>query len=298
MTYAEALADGRAALSIADIAGAPLDARLLLAAAADLDMAALIAGAGDPLPEVVEALYDTYLKRRLNGEPVQRIVGRTEFWGLPFALSAATLVPRPDTETLVEAVLEDVRSRGLRAIRICDLGTGSGAIAIALLTALPDATAVATDISDEALRMARANAAANGVADRIGFVNVDFARGPDGPFDVVVANPPYVRSDEIPALPREVRDFDPRAALDGGVDGLDAYRAILSRAGDLLAEEGTIAFEVGADQGAAVGGLCRKAGLHDIVVRRDLAGRRRVVSAVRRLQVANARTAKKALGKV
>lgn len=296
MTYAEALAHGRAALTAGDIATAAFDARLLLAAAAALDMAALIARVRDPMPPLAEERYDTYLKRRAAGEPVARILGRAEFWGLTFKLNAATLVPRPDTETLVEAVLE--KARGLpTTITICDLGTGSGAVAIALLSELPEACAVATDITEDALQMARANAEAHGVADRMRLVKMDFAEGPDGPFDVVVSNPPYIRSDAIRGLPREVCEHDPFAALDGGGDGLDAYRAILSRVGKLVAG-GVLALEVGYDQADSVAALCRKAGLSRVGLRRDLAGHARVVTASETLSQANPKAAKKALGKV
>ncbi len=296
MTYAEALGEGRAALKAAGV-DAARDARLLLAAAAGLDMAALVAQSADVMPAVAQDIYRTYLKRRNGGEPVARILGEAEFWGLSFKLNDATLVPRPDTETLVEAVLDQAH-RLPEAATICDLGTGSGAIAIALLSELKDARAIATDISDEALSMARSNAEAHGVAGRMRFLKIDFAAGPEGPFDVVVANPPYIRSAAIAGLPAEVREHDPRAALDGGPDGLDAYRAILSRLGSLLAEGGLIALEVGYDQGESVAALCRDACLSGVVVRRDIAGRERVVSGRQTFFGTNLKTAKKALGKV
>jgi release factor glutamine methyltransferase len=231
------------------------------------------------------------------GEPVARILGHAEFWGLDFKLNPATLVPRPDTETLVEAVLEGVR-RFPETLTLCDLGTGSGAIAIALLTELEEAQAVATDISEEALAAARANAEAHHVVERMRFVNVDFADGPEGPCDVVVANPPYIRSGAIAELPAEVNEHDPRVALDGGPDGLAAYRAILRRAESLLADHGFFAFEVGYDQGESVAALCRETGLSDVLIRRDLAGRERVVTGRQTFLGANPKVAKKALGKV
>ncbi len=295
MTYAEALAKGRAAL--ASVADASLDARLLLAAAAGFDMAALVSRSGDGMPAIAQARYDAHLKRRSSGEPVARILGRAEFWGLDLKLNSATLVPRPDTETLVEVVLENAH-RLPAAPTICDLGTGSGAIAIALLSELREARAVATDISAEALAAARLNAEAHGVAGRVSFLNVGFAEGPDGPFDVVVSNPPYIRSEAISGLPKEVREHDPRVALDGGEDGLAAYRAILSRVGTLLASGGLIAFEVGYDQGESVAALCRDAGLSDVAVRCDLSGHERVVSGRQTVFGTNPKMAKKALGKV
>jgi release factor glutamine methyltransferase len=295
MTYGEALAEGRAVLS--DHVGASPDARLLLGAASGLDMATLIARDRDAMPAIEQARYDAHLKRRAMGEPVARILGEAEFWGLRLKLNAATLVPRPDTETLVEAVLE--ATRGLPPnIAIADLGTGSGAIAIALLTELAEARVIATDISEDALRAARENAERHGVADRIRFAKADFVEDIGGPFDIVVSNPPYIRSESISGLPAEVREHDPRAALDGGGDGLDAYRAILSRAGKLLSESGVLALEVGYDQADSVAALCRRSGLLGVEFRRDLAGHGRVVIARETLSGTNSKVAKKALGKV
>ncbi len=295
MTFREALARGRAAL--ASRAGARSDARLILAAAAGIDMAALVARGDEMIPVVAKSRFDTYLKRRAAGEAVARILGEAEFWGLALKLNAATLVPRPDTETLVEAALEAARQMP-PTVTICDLGTGSGAVAIALLTELPSARAVATDISVEALQIARENATAHGVANRIRFEQADFAEGPEGAFDIVVSNPPYIRTAAIADLPVEVREHDPHAALDGGADGLDAYRAILSRHGSLVAPGGFLALEVGYDQGESVASLCRRAGLLEVVVRRDLAGHGRVVIANETLSGTNRKAAKKALGKV
>ncbi|MGH6924652.1 MAG: peptide chain release factor N(5)-glutamine methyltransferase [Propylenella sp.] len=279
-TYGEALAAGRAALSAAGVASAATDARLLLAAASKLDMAALIARGREELPAVVGAEFDAHIKRRLGGEPVARILGVKEFWGLPIAVGPAVLVPRPETETLVETVLVEIKRRFPSDVTIADLGTGSGAILIALLSELPGARGVATDVSEEALALARANAERNGVGRRIAFECVSFDEGPRGPFDVVVANPPYIKSEAIAGLEREVRGHDPHAALDGGPDGLTYYRAILQRVDSLLADGGLIGFEVDADQGEAVTALCRAAGLNEVSVLPDLAGRDRVVTAV------------------
>jgi release factor glutamine methyltransferase len=279
VTYGEALSEARSALRRSGADSPALDARLLLAAAAGLEMAALIARDGDALPALAQATFGDHLKRRAAGEPVARILGETEFWGLPIRLSAATLVPRPDTETLVAAVLEAARRMPSPEIAICDLGTGSGAIAIALLRELPRATALATDISDAALSMARLNAERLGVSSRLSLRNVSFAVGPEGRFDIVVANPPYVRSGAIGGLATEVRDHDPRAALDGGPDGLAAYRTILGGLGTLLADGGFLALEVGYDQGESVAALCRGAGLECGRIVKDLAGKGRVVMA-------------------
>jgi release factor glutamine methyltransferase len=278
MTYDAALATARGALADAGITSAAIDARLLMAAAADIDMAALISRARDPLPALARARFDAHLTRRLGGEPVARILGEKEFWGLRFEIGAATLVPRPETETLVACVLERARRRK-PDIAVCDLGTGSGAILAALLKELPQAHGTGTDMSAAALDLARRNAERHGVANRVTFEQVAFADGPRGPFDVVVSNPPYVRSAAIPCLERDVREFDPRVALDGGADGLDAFRAILARADVLVAEGGIAAFETGHDQADEVADLCRAHGLVNVEVRNDLSGAGRVVVA-------------------
>lgn len=276
-TYAAALSDARLALKAAGVDSPSLDARLLMSAAADLDAAALIARSGDELPPLAETRFRSHLKRRLAGEPVARILGEKEFWGLSFVLHTATLVPRPETETLVAAVLDEARARFRPDLTIGDLGAGSGAILIALLSELPEARGTATDISADALGTARLNAERLGVFGRMSFHLGDFAEGPAGPFHVVVTNPPYIRSGDIDRLRPEVRDHDPPSALDGGPDGLAAYRTILRRASELLRPDGLIAMEVGYDQDEDVARLCRVAGLSDVAIRHDLAGIARVV---------------------
>ena len=206
---------------------------------------------------------------------------RREFWGLPLALSAATLVPRPDTETLVELALEMLRGcpAPLHPLRIADLGTGSGAILLALLSELPDAIGLGTDISVAALATARSNAVQLGVADRADFIACDYAAALSGPFDLVVSNPPYIRSADIAGLATEVRNFDPLAALDGGPDGLDAYRALIPQAARLLAPQGVLAVEVGQGQHGDVRALMTAAGLApEGPAKADLAGIRRAVA--------------------
>jgi release factor glutamine methyltransferase len=228
---------------------------------------------------------------------VARILGEAEFWGLPFKVNAATLLPRPDTETLVEAVLEEARGRE-PDITICDLGTGSGAVVIALLKELPLARAVATDISEDALEVARWNAERLGVVSRLQLRKAAFAEGLEGRFDVVISNPPYIRSDVIPTLERDVRDYDPLVALDGGPDGLAAYRAILGQVSRLMRAGGILALEVGHDQGEAVAALSRDAGLGAVTIRRDLSGNSRVVVARCGVLQGDSTRAKKALGEV
>ena len=239
-----------------------LDARILVGAALGLDLSGMIAAATRPVTAAEAARLEDFAGRRLKGEPVARILGSREFWGLPLQLSAATLVPRPDTETVVALALQMLRAGpGADRSRIADLGTGSGAILLALLSELPDAMGVGTDISAAALRTASANARNLGLARRAAFVACDYASALSGPFDLIVSNPPYIRSAEINDLASEVRDHDPLCALDGGSDGLDAYRALVPQAVRLLAPGGGLALEVGHDQGADVEQLMAAAGL-------------------------------------
>lgn len=258
-----------------------LDVRILLGAVLALDLTGLIAAAARVLTAAEAAQLDALVRRRIAGEPVARIVGVKEFWGLPLRLSPETLVPRPETETVVEAALEILRADHdpARAVRIADIGTGSGAILLALLSELPNATGVGTDISADALRTAAANAVHLELAPRASFIACDYAASLSGPFDLIVSNPPYVASADITTLPIEVRDHDPHRALDGGTDGLDAYRWIAPQAARLLAGGGTLVFEVGQHQDNAVRGIMESAGLDATSPpRTDLAGIHRVVT--------------------
>jgi release factor glutamine methyltransferase len=211
--------------------------------------------------------------RRTTGEPVARLLGEKEFYGLSFALSPETLVPRPDTETLIDAVLATVDRIAQPAI--LDLGTGSGAILLALLTELPNATGVGVDLSADALATAARNAERLGIARRVQFRQGDWAAGIDRRFDIVVSNPPYNASPEILDLPVEVREHDPHLALDGGLDGLDAYRVIIADLGRVLTPGGRAFLEIGAGQAEAVSDLASAAGFM-CDFRRDLAGIDRV----------------------
>jgi len=257
-----------------------LDARILVGAALGLDLTGMIAAATRAFTAAEAARLEDFAGRRLKGEPVARILGSREFWGLPLQLSAATLVPRPDTETVVALALQMLRAGpGADRPRIADLGTGSGAILLALLSELPDAVGVGTDISAAALRTASANARNLGLGRRAAFVACDYASALSGAFDLIVSNPPYIRSAEINDLASEVRDHDPLGALDGGSDGLDAYRALVPQAVRLLASGGGLALEVGHDQGADVKQLMAAAGLTLCgPPRTDLAGIPRAVA--------------------
>jgi release factor glutamine methyltransferase len=245
------------------IDSAELDARILAGAVLSLDLTGMITAAARLLTPDEAARLEDFARRRIAGEPVARITGTKEFWGLPLQLTAATLVPRPDTETLVELALEMVRATHPpdQPLRIADIGTGSGAILLALLSELPDARGMGTDISTDALQTAHINAVQLGLADRATFVACDYAAALSGRFDLIVSNPPYIRTGEIAALATEVRDHDPRRALDGGSDGFDAYRTLIPQAARLLAPGGVLAVEVGHDQSKGVEQLMTAAGL-------------------------------------
>jgi release factor glutamine methyltransferase len=223
-------------LEAAGIDSAALDARLLISAVLHLDLTGLIAQGARQLTTDEADRLEAFAQRRIAGEPVARILGTREFWGLPLSLSADTLVPRPDTETIVEAALDTLRADGRThdALRIADLGTGTGAILLALLSELPNATGIGTDLSAAALDTAKANAHHLGLAPRADFMMSNYAEDLSGAFDLIVSNPPYIRSAEIAALAVEVRDHDPHLALDGGTDGLVAYRRIAPHAARLL----------------------------------------------------------------
>jgi release factor glutamine methyltransferase len=260
---------------------AELDARILTGHALGLDLTGLISSAQRQLTPDESARLEAFARRRLAGEPVARIIGEKEFWGLPLQLSSATLVPRPDTETVVELALELLRAGGNlnRPLRIADLGTGSGAILLALLSELPAAQGFGTDISERALQTAEANAARAGLSDRATFITCDYASGLTGRFDLIVSNPPYICSADIDGLAAEVRNHDPLAALDGGADGLDAYRALIPQAAGLLAPDAALVVEAGEGQSAQIQALMTAAGLISATApKADLAGIPRAVA--------------------
>jgi release factor glutamine methyltransferase len=232
-------------------------------------------------PREVDAI-SARAARRLGREPVSRIIGSREFWGLKLEITPAVLDPRPDTETVVEAALDWLTTRGWRneRLRVLDIGTGSGALLLALLSELPNAIGIGTDISTDALSIARINAHRHELAPRTNFICCDLAAAVRGPFELIVSNPPYIATNEIERLAPEVRDYDPRLALDGGADGLAAYRAIAGDARRLLAERGRLIVELGQDQSDMVNRLLTQAGLTvDEAPRRDLSGVNRALSA-------------------
>ena len=260
--------------------GARIEARTIVGHVLGLDLTGLMLGRDRPVgPDEVARMIET-ARRRLAGEPIQRVIGEADFFGLSFRLTSATLVPRPDTETLVEAVL--ARIAAVERPVLADLGVGSGAILVSLLWARSDAIGVATDLSEEALATARGNAERHGVAERALFVRGSYASMlAAGGFDAVVSNPPYIESAVVDTLEPAVRDHDPRLALDGGADGLDAYRRIVAEAAAAVKPGGLLALEIGWDQGASVPALLPAADWRDVAVLPDLAGRDRVVVARR-----------------
>lgn len=260
-----------------------LDARILVGHALSLDHAALAARGARKLDAAEIEAVAALTRRRLAREPVARIVGSKEFWTLQLSVTAATFVPRPETETVVEAALAVIAERHARTenLHIADLGTGSGALLLALLAELPNAIGVGTDLSPGALRIARGNAERS-ASRRADFVACDLAAALRGPFDLIVSNPPYIPSGEIAALAPDVRDFDPPRALDGGIDGLDIYRAIAATVPGLLKPHGSLVVELGAGQLPAVTALFSPAGLAPSPPRPDLGGVARALVATKR----------------
>lgn len=256
----EALAALRRLLAEAGIEGAARDARLLLAAALATDAAGLLREPDRRLGAEEGTRLSDLARRRAAHEPVSRILGERGFYGRSFAISPATLDPRPCTETVVEAALEVAALEGWRGkpLRILDIGTGSGALLITLLAELPEATGIGTDVSDGALAAARANAERLGVAPRATFLKRRTFDGVDGVFDLVVSNPPYIPTGDIEALEPDVRDYDPRGALDGGADGLDIYWEIAAGFAERVTPGGWVLLEVGAGQAEAVERIFRQ----------------------------------------
>jgi release factor glutamine methyltransferase len=254
------------------IATARLDAELLLAHVLRRDRVGLYTHFDQPLHPDELTAYRELIKRRLAGEPVAYLTGKREFRSLEFAVDARVLVPRPETETLVELALTLVGD----APRIVDIGTGSGAIALALKAARPAATVLAVDRSEGAAEVARANAKKLDLAVDIRVGDLFAPVAADAPFDLIASNPPYIASADIPSLPAEVRK-EPLAALDGGPDGLSVIRRLVTDARPLLAPGGALLIEVGAGQAPAVAALLERAGYRDVTATKDLAGIERVV---------------------
>jgi release factor glutamine methyltransferase len=250
-----------------------LDARILVGHALALDHAGLAAAGARGLDAAEWASITAFAGRRLAREPVARIIGSKEFWSLKLRVDSTTLVPRPETETVVEAALAAIDGGGSRSrpLQIADLGAGSGALLLALLAELPNACGVGTDSSIGALRIARENAKRLRLA-RAAFAACDMSAALRGPFDLIVSNPPYIATGDIATLAAEVRDHDPRLALDGGADGFDYYRAIAATAPALLKPAGALVVELGEGQAHAVTALFAAAGLEACQPSIDLGG--------------------------
>jgi len=278
-TIAQAIRVASDQLARSGIEHAPHDARALVAQATGLDTAQLFLRPDHELAADAAIRFKEMLSRRTKREPLSRIVGYREFYGRSFKFNPATLDPRPDTETVIEAALELVDESGWRhrAIRILDVGTGTGCIAITLLAELPNAHALATDISAEAIESAQKNAVQYRVADRMTFAVGPGLNAATGAFDLLVSNPPYIPSGEISSLEHEVREHDPHLALDGGGDGLDVYRSIATRITDVV-PTGWAVFEVGASQAPDVISILEAAGGASARTWNDLNGHSRCVA--------------------
>lgn len=278
MSLAEALSLLTRILIEAGLDTPQRDARFLMQGLLGLDGAQLLSGSGRPLGDAAGRLSDAAARRAAH-EPVSRILGRRAFYGRDFIVTPDVLDPRPDTEVVVELALDLIKCRGLSEARlsIADIGTGSGILIVTLLAELPNAQGLATDISPAALAVARRNAEALGVADRMRFVATTGLDGCPGPFDLVISNPPYISTEEIASLEPDVKNFDPMLALDGGDDGLSVYRDIARNIVELQASS-LVVLEVGATQAEAVEGIFSKSGAQPIGRRQDLGGHMRAVA--------------------
>lgn len=271
-----ALREAGKRLAAAGVEDAPRDARLLLQAASGLSLAALVGFPERSVDAAALARFHGLVARREKREPMAQILAEREFWSLRFRVTADTLDPRPDSETLVQAVLDRVTDRAAK-LRLVDFGTGSGCLLLALLHDLPNATGLGVDLSAAALAVAAENARSLGLEARADFRQANWDDGIMPPFDIVISNPPYIARGKIAGLQPEVARFEPRLALDGGIDGLDAYRALLPATTRLLRPGGLAAFEVGFDQADSVAAIGTAGGLRHIATARDLSGIPRVV---------------------
>ena len=273
-----AAADRLARQTAADRQDAARDARTLVAAALGLDRLGLLTARDRPVSRSEHQAIERLVDRRIQGEPVSRILGQREFWSLVFTLGPETLDPRPDSETVVQAALDATVDRRREPLRVVDLGTGTGCLLLAVLTERPRAGGIGVDRAPGAVRVARANAGRFGLADRAWFVVADWATAlPDQAADLLVANPPYIRHGALATLDRGVWGYDPRNALDGGPDGLQAYRAIAADLPRLLAPGGHAVLEIGFDQRHAVEAIVNDSGLSVVSAWRDLSGHARAI---------------------
>ena len=273
----EALAKRQKTFQLAGIENPGREARLSLCAASGVSPVGLITAPREPLGSAARKVREV-AERRATGEPLSRIVRKREFWGLSFAITPHVLDPRPETETIVEAALSILRDRREDQLRVLDLGVGSGALLCALLTEFGAARGVGVDISVDAADVAQGNLDACGLSERAEIRIGDWTSGLEGRFDLIVSNPPYIPTADLAGLPREVRNFDPWLALDGGFDGLAAYRRIIPRSRSLLAPGGWLLAEFGANQAAGVNAIANQCGFTDVTTYQDLAGANRIVA--------------------
>ena len=248
------------------------DARMLVCDAAQCDRLAVLSEPATPLGAEAAARLNSFVDRRLAGEPVTRILGTRAFWTLSLKVTPDVLDPRPDSECLIEAALDRLGDRRNTEIEILDLGTGTGALLLSLLAECPKANGLGLDISPAACKVATDNAVGNALADRARFEVGDWTRGLGQRFGLVISNPPYIETSSIAELDHSVRDFDPHLALDGGADGLLAYRQIMSGLSDVLAPNGFAVFELGIGQEEDVADIAARHGFKDCGRRRDLGG--------------------------
>ncbi len=281
VTLAEAWEAATRRLAAAGVSSPRLDARLLIQQALRIDAARMLASPCDPLGEPERTRLAELVERRTRREPISHILGEKEFWSLPFRVTADTLAPRPDTETLIEAALDRINDRR-GPVSVLDLGTGSGCLLLTLLSERRDAWGLGVDLSAEAIEVARGNACRLGLKTRAAFVVGDWAGAIEGCFDIVLSNPPYIAGGELRALPPEVSAFEPRLALDGGADGLQAYRILARQLPRLLSRHGAAFLEVGDGQADPVAGLMEAGGdLSVVAVRQDLSGVSRCLAVTR-----------------
>ncbi len=254
-----------------------LDVETLLQKVLGVDRLYILLNLDRVLSNDEEQLFNKFIEERLNNRPIAYIVGNREFMGLDFYVQEGVLIPRPDTEILVEEVIELAKDKG--KVNILDIGTGSGAITVSLAKYLENAKVTSVDISDIALEIGKRNAMENNVADRIDFIKSDLFSALDKnlKFDIIVSNPPYIKREVIETLDKQVKDFEPYNALEGGIDGLDFYRAITTQAKDFLKEGGILAYEVGHDQSEDISKLMEMDGYTNIYTRKDLQQIDRVV---------------------
>lgn len=276
MTRAEALQLATRRLTETGLEDSVREARLLLAAVLKISAIDLACDTATILSANEEELFQNWLSRRAAHEPLSRLQGTREFWSLSFHLNEATLDPRADSETLIEMVLAIYPDK-MQPLKILDIGTGTGCLLLALLSEYTQAQGVGVDKSARALEAARANAAAHKLDTRATFIETSWCAGLTEAFDIIISNPPYIPSAVVESLDANVKEYDPRLALDGGVDGLGAYRAIIPEAYVLLNTDGTLAFEVGSEQAVDVLALLTNNGFQNASSRRDLGGHTRAV---------------------